>query len=305
METKTVILPEGDDPRIIEAAHRLQQNKIVTPILLTQERTENTLECIDPQQSDWLPEFARAYTNGPRKVSQKIAARLVKKPLYFGGMMVATGKADMLVAGVANPTRRVMEAGQMTIGLAGGINTPSSFFLMDFPNYQNQGPRQFIFADCALNVEPNARELADIAIASAQSATRLLSEPVKIAMLSFSTHGSAQHAKVELVRDALALVRGEAPELAIDGELQVDAALSQGVAEKKITTESSVAGKANVLVFPDLNAANIGYKIAQYFSDGQALGPILQGFSKPIADLSRGATVDDIVETVRILRHMA
>jgi phosphate acetyltransferase len=125
METKTVILPEGDDPRIIEAAHRLQQNKIVTPILLTQERTENTLECIDPQQSDWLPEFARAYTNGPRKVSQKIAARLVKKPLYFGGMMVATGKADMLVAGVAK--------------------YPLELFSDGFPELSKPGPAQIYF----------------------------------------------------------------------------------------------------------------------------------------------------------------
>jgi phosphate acetyltransferase len=305
MENKTVILPESGDSRIVEAALRLQQENIAQPILLGQTPAGTTLNWIDPATSSWLPEFAAVYAKGPRKVTEKIAVRLIQKPLYFAGMMVKTGKADLLVAGVENPSRRVMEAGQMTIGLGHGINTPSSFFLMSFPNYQNNGPRQFIFADCALNVEPTARELADIAMASAQSAAKLLSEPVKIAMLSFSSHGSAQHPKVELVRQALSLVKADAPTLIIDGELQVDTALSSLVAEKKLSTESPVAGQANVLIFPDLNAANIGYKIAQYFSDGQALGPILQGFSKPIADLSRGATVDDIVETVRILRQMA
>lgn len=302
----TVVLPEGGEDRIVQAARRIADAKLARPVLLgTADEVAGAagragvgldgIEVRDPASDAKLEAYAAACAERRERMTPAMAARLVKKPLYFGGMMVAEGDASVMVGGVANPTRRVIEAGMMTVGLAPGIATASSFFLMIVPDFLGQGPKAFIYADCAVNVDPSAEELADIALASAQTAGSLLTEPARVALLSFSTHGSATHPHVDKVTEALAIARAKAPGLAIDGEFQADTAIVPRVAAAKVKRESAVAGHANVLIFPDLDAGNIGYKLTQYMAGAQAIGPVLQGFARPVCDLSRGASVDDIV----------
>lgn len=302
-----VVFPEGHDERIVRAARKMVEQQIARPILLGKRDVIETLalehaipldgiEIVNPPEWPKLNDYAADYARR-RRLEDKIAMRLVKKPSVFGGMMVAQGDADTMVAGVEHATATVIQAAVLTVGYAPGIKTASSFFLMVLPAFEGRSDVPLMFADCGVNIQPTAEQLADIALSTYGSAEKLMPEPPRLAMLSFSTLGSAAHDDVHKVTRALELARQRRPDAAIDGEFQADAALIARVAAKKVKRESPVAGRANVLVFPDLDSGNIAYKLTQYLAGARAFGPVLQGFAKPVSDLSRGATADDIVAT--------
>jgi phosphate acetyltransferase len=304
VDPRRIVFPEGEDERMVRSAVQVKNEGIAKPIILGDTAAVNRVaadmglslagvEVINPDEDERLETFVNMYALN-RQLKPAVARRLVHRPLAFGGMLVREGYADGMVGGVSSLTAFVVQVASLTIGLADGISTPTSYFVMVVPDFLGEKDRILIFADSAVNIQPTARQLAESAVAVASDATRLLGIDPKVAFLSCSTKGSASHDDVDKVAEAVAIAREMAPDLALDGELQADSAIVPRVAAKKVK-ESDVAGKANVLIFPDLDAGNIAYKLVQYTANARALGPILVGFSRPVNDLSRGATVEDIV----------
>lgn len=308
-DPRRIVYPEGADERVLQAARRVKDEGLAAPILVGVPESIGEaagvagisldgIEIAGPHDEARLEAFAADYA-ASAGLKEGIARRLVKKPLAFGGMMVRLGLADGMVAGVATATGAVIQAAAVTVGFQEGLSTPSSFFMMVLPEYMGERNKVLVFADAAVQVQPDPRQLAEIAVAAGRNARDLLGLDPKVAFLSFSTRGSAVHADTEKVLESLALAKTIDPDLTFDGELQADAALVPRVAAKKVS-DSPVAGQANVLIFPDLDAANIAYKLVQYLAGAQAIGPILQGFARPVNDMSRGASVDDLVNVTAI-----
>ncbi len=306
-----VAFPDAKDERAIKAAIVLKENKIAQPVLIgntmdiqgvAQKSNINIegIEIINPANSADLSRYAEMlYEKRKHKgMTIEVATETVHNPLYFAGFLLKEGKVKVVVAGNESATGDVIKASLFTVGTAPGISIVSSFFIMTWPD------KMLCFGDCAINPNPDAAQLADIAIASARNFQAITGIEPKIAMLSFSTNGSAEHELVDKVREATKIVKEKAPELPCDGEMQLDAALVPAIGQKKFPG-STVAGNANVLIFPDLNAGNIGYKLVQRLAGAEAVGPIVQGLALPYCDLSRGCSVDDMVNVAAICSLMA
>ena len=309
---KTIVLCEGEDKRVVKAAQDSVKEGIAKIVLLGNEQTikaENPdvdltgVEIIDPLTSSYRAEYVEALCElrKSKGLTKEDAEKLLSDGTYFGAMMLKMGAVDGLVSGACHSTANTLRPGLQIIKTAKGVSSVSSFNLMICPPQGNQycPDGLVVFADCGLNPTYTSEGLADCAIATAKSALAIAGIDPKVAMLSFSTKGSAKHNNVTLVQEAVKIAKEKAPELKLDGELQFDAAIVPSVGEFK-APGSSVAGHANVFVFPDLQAGNIGYKIAERLGGFMAVGPICQGFAKPINDLSRGCKTEDIVAAVAI-----
>lgn len=309
---KKIVLAEGNEERNIAAAEKICKLGLADVILVgNKDEILNKArgldvdvsgaEIVDPEESENLEKYIEAFYESRKKkgMTMEKADKIVRDPLYFGTMMVKLDDADGMVSGAVHTTGDLLRPGLQIIKTAPGVSVVSSFFIMKVPgsNYGEEGT--LLFSDCAVNPNPTEDQLAAIAIATAETAQKLCKLEPRVAMLSFSTMGSADNELVDKVRNATQKARELRPDLNIDGELQLDAAIVKVVADQK-APDSNVAGRANVLIFPDLQAGNIGYKLVQRFANADAIGPICQGFAKPINDLSRGCSADDIVNVVAL-----
>ncbi len=304
---KTIVLPEGNEIRTLKAAVQALNEGLITPILIGKEDEIKALAAandLDVSQIKIVDNAlgatdkyaAELFELRKKKgMSMEEARELAKNPLYFGALMLRLGEADGMVAGAENATSNVLRAAIQVVKTKPGMKNVSGCFLIDLPdkNYGDDGA--FIFGDCAVIPAPDSEQLADIAVSCAESKRLLIGGEPKVAMMSFSTKGSAKHESIDKMNAALALAKEKAPDLLIDGEMQLDAAVVPAVSAKKCP-DSPLVGKANVLIFPDLNSGNLCYKMAQRFGHATAIGPILQGLTKPVNDLSRGCSVQDIVD---------
>ncbi|HAA43067.1 MAG TPA: phosphate acetyltransferase [Ruminiclostridium sp.] len=309
-DVKTIVLPEGTDKRVVQAASMIKEQGIANVVLVGDE--DEILKLADgldlsgikienPLKSDKTEEYSKIFyeLRKSKGISLEQAAEFMKNPLYFGVMMVKNGDADGMVAGAANSTADTLRPALQILKTAPGTKLVSAFFVIVVPDCEYGKDGTFIFADCGLVENPDAEQLSEIAIASAKSFKTLVQEEPKVAMLSYSSYGSAKSELTEKVINATKLAQEKAPDIAIDGELQADAALVPAIAKKK-APGSNVAGCANVLIFPDLNCGNIAYKLTERLGKAEAYGPITQGIAKPVNDLSRGCSAEDIVGVVAI-----
>jgi len=314
---RCIVFPEGTEPRTLLAAKKITEDGMADVILLgdksqiAKAARENSVDldsvdAINPESSEQLDRFVAEFVKLRKKkgISLREAQQTMMNPLYFGAMLVRKGIADASVAGAVNTTGDVIRAALQVIGLKKGIKSLSSCFLMVIPEYRGEKNKVFLYADCGVIPIPDSQQLADIATATAGTFQSLFNSEPNVAFLSFSTKGSARHVDVDKVIEAVKIFRKKHPELKADGELQVDAAIVPEIAVRK-TPHSEVAGKANILIFPDLDAGNIAYKLTERLANARAVGPILQGLAKPATDLSRGCSVDDIVDAAAIACVMA
>ena len=309
---KHIVLPEGTDERMLRATEIIHNQKIAKITLLGDKKAikakakkfgidikEATI--LHPVEQENLQEWANEYyeMRKHKGMTPEVALNTMKNELFYGAMMVRKGIADGGVAGAINSTGDVMRATFHLIGKAEGASIASSCFAMIIPEFMGQKDYVLFFADCAVIPNPDSFQLADIAIATAETRKALIGDEPLVAMLSFSTKGSAKHEIVDKVIQATKLVKERRPDIKIDGELQLDAAIIPEIGKKK-APESEIAGKANVLIFPDLNAGNIGYKLVERIANANAVGPFTQGLAKPFNDLSRGCSTEDIVNVVAV-----
>lgn len=311
-DKKVIALPEGSEPRTVKAAEIIKKEGLAEAVLIGNKDAINKtaaeegvnlegIRIIDPKTSDKLDYYTEQFYELRKKkgVTLEQAKEIVKDEIYYGTMMVKLKDADGMVSGAIHATGDLLRPGMQVIKTAPGVSIVSSIFVMETPNPEYGANGLFIFGDCAVNPNPNANELASIAVASANTGRVLCGIEPKVALLSFSSKGSAKNELVDKVVEATRLAKEMAPDIMIDGELQLDAAIVPKVAALK-AKGSNVAGQANVLIFPDLQAGNIGYKLVQRLGNAEAIGPICQGFAAPINDLSRGCSVEDIVNVVAI-----